>query len=57
MKKPKEVINRRGKMKCVKCDKDITGARFKVAYKDQGLCWLCYKKIPIKERVKYAKKE
>lgn len=42
-------------MKCVKCDKDITEARYKVDYKDKGLCWLCYKKIPVKERIKAIK--
>lgn len=42
-------------MRCEKCKKDITEARFKVAYKDKGLCWLCYRKIPVKERIKAIK--
>lgn len=43
-------------MECVKCKKDITNDSYKVAYLDKGLCWLCYIKIPVKERVKLAKK-
>lgn len=42
-------------MRCVKCNKDITNAMYKVSYMDKGICWLCYKRIPTKERIQAVK--
>lgn len=42
-------------IKCSRCDKDITTHVYKVQYVNAILCWLCYRKIPVKERIKAIK--
>lgn len=39
-------------MKCSRCEKDLTNATYKVAFNDETLCWICYRKIPYRQRIK-----
>lgn len=45
-----------GEMKCIKCEKDLTNSTYKISYQDKALCWICYRKIPVKERIKAISK-
>jgi hypothetical protein len=40
---------------CSRCKKDITNNVYKIAFRDEVLCVLCYRKIPYSERINAIK--
>ncbi|MFD2638378.1 hypothetical protein [Piscibacillus salipiscarius] len=38
-------------MNCSRCDKDLVNKVYKIKFRDEVLCWPCYKSIPQQERL------